>query len=37
MEEEMILQQPSDRRLGDNNTLPPGSTGVEMEGGDFGK
>lgn len=37
MEEELILKQPSDRRLGDNNTLPPGPPGAEFDTVDFGK
>ncbi|KNC33977.1 Zinc finger matrin-type protein [Lucilia cuprina] len=31
MEEELILKQPTDRRLGDNNSLPPGPPGAEYD------
>ncbi|XP_005185583.2 zinc finger matrin-type protein CG9776 [Musca domestica] len=31
MEDEMLLKQPTDRRLGDNSTLPPGPPGAEFD------
>lgn len=37
MEEDLILQQPSDRRLGNANALPPGPPGAEFDALEFGK
>lgn len=33
----MLLKQPTDRRLGDNSTLPPGPPGAEFDTPVFGK
>ncbi|KAL9885611.1 zinc finger matrin-type protein CG9776 isoform 1-T2 [Glossina fuscipes fuscipes] len=35
MEEDLILQQPSDRRLGNANALPPGPPGAEFDALEF--
>lgn len=37
MEEDLILQQPADRRLGTANTLPPGPPGAENDVVDYGE
>lgn len=37
MEDEMVLKQPNDRRLGENVNLPPGPPGAEFDTPDFGK